>query len=84
MGGRRSSGYSGVKTQKQVLHSAERRSVQDDSAFSVLGVFGSLNDKEFAPVDLHSPFVVVPVIAIVFLACILFSTSTKEDGHESH
>ena len=49
-----------------------------------LGLFGSLKNKESAAVDLHSPYVVVPVIAIVFLACILFSTSTKEDGHESH
>jgi hypothetical protein len=28
-----------------------------------------------------SPFFVVPVIAVVFLASILFATSSKEDGH---
>jgi hypothetical protein len=31
-----------------------------------------------------SPFFVVPVIIVVFLASILFSTSSKEDGHSSH
>lgn len=31
-----------------------------------------------------SPFFVVPVIIAVFAACILFSTSSKEDGHSSH
>jgi hypothetical protein len=31
-----------------------------------------------------SPFLVVPVILVVFLACILFATSSKEDGHSSH
>lgn len=29
---------------------------------------------------ISSPFVVVPVIIVVFLASILFSTSSKEDG----
>ena len=33
--------------------------------------------------DITSPFVVVPVIIVVFFSCILFSTSTKEDGHHS-
>jgi hypothetical protein len=33
---------------------------------------------------LTSPFFVVPVIVVVFFACILFATSTKEDGHSSH
>jgi hypothetical protein len=31
-----------------------------------------------------SPFFVVPLIAIVFFACILFATSSKEDGAEKH
>lgn len=31
-----------------------------------------------------SPFFVVPVIVIVFVAAILFATSTKEDGHSAH
>jgi hypothetical protein len=31
-----------------------------------------------------SPFVVVPVIIAVFSACILWATSTKEDGHSTH
>jgi hypothetical protein len=34
--------------------------------------------------DMTSPFFVVPVIVVVFFAAILFATSTKEDGHESH
>jgi hypothetical protein len=31
-----------------------------------------------------SPFLVVPVIVVVFFSCIFFATSSKEDGHESH
>jgi hypothetical protein len=34
--------------------------------------------------DITSPFFVVPLIAVVFAACILFSTSSKEDGHGAH
>jgi hypothetical protein len=34
--------------------------------------------------NITSPFFVVPVIAIVFAVGILFSTSTKEDGHSAH
>ena len=34
--------------------------------------------------SITSPFFVVPVIVAVFFACILFSTSSKEDGHSSH
>lgn len=34
--------------------------------------------------DITSPFVVVPVMAAVFLVAILFATSSKEDGHSSH
>jgi len=34
--------------------------------------------------SITSPFFVVPVIVIVFLAAILFATSTKEDGHSTH
>ncbi|MGB6686706.1 MAG: hypothetical protein WBE76_02585 [Terracidiphilus sp.] len=33
--------------------------------------------------SISSPFVVFPVIVVVFFACILFGTSSKEDGHES-
>jgi len=31
-----------------------------------------------------SPFFVVPVIVAIFVASILFATSSKEDGHSSH
>lgn len=31
-----------------------------------------------------SPFFVVPVIVAVFVASILFSTSSKEDNHSTH
>jgi hypothetical protein len=31
-----------------------------------------------------SPFFVVPVIIVVFTACILFATSSKEDGPSQH
>ncbi len=34
--------------------------------------------------DITSPFVVVPVIVVVFVACILFGTSSKEDGSSAH
>lgn len=36
--------------------------------------------------DINSPFFVVPVILAVFAVCILWATSTKEDGHaeDSH
>lgn len=30
---------------------------------------------------ISSPFVVVPVIVAVFTVCILWATSSKEDGH---
>ena len=33
--------------------------------------------------NITSPFFVVPLIIIVFATSILFSTSTKEDGHHS-
>jgi hypothetical protein len=32
--------------------------------------------------DITSPFFVVPVLIGVFIACILFATSSKEDAHE--
>jgi hypothetical protein len=31
-----------------------------------------------------SPFFVVPLIVVLFTVLILFATSTREDGHESH
>jgi hypothetical protein len=31
--------------------------------------------------DITSPFFVVPLIVTVFLACIFWGTSSKEDGH---
>jgi hypothetical protein len=34
--------------------------------------------------DINTPFVVVPVIVAVFFACILWATSSKEDGHPAH
>jgi hypothetical protein len=33
---------------------------------------------------LTSPFFVVPMIVTVFAICILWGTSTKEDGHSDH
>lgn len=33
---------------------------------------------------INSPFFVVPVILAVFAACILFATSSKEDGSHDH
>jgi len=34
--------------------------------------------------SITSPFLVVPVLIVVFAVCILFATSSKEDGHASH
>jgi len=34
--------------------------------------------------SITSPFFVVPVIIAVFVACIFFATSSKEDGSSSH
>jgi hypothetical protein len=34
--------------------------------------------------SITSPFVVVPIIVAVFVASILFATSSKEDGHSTH
>jgi hypothetical protein len=34
--------------------------------------------------NISSPFFVVPVIVIIFAVGILFSTSSKEDGHSAH
>jgi len=34
--------------------------------------------------DITSPFFVVPVLVAVFACCILFSTSSKEDGSSAH
>lgn len=34
--------------------------------------------------DITSPYVVVTFIVAVFTACILFATSSKEDGHDHH
>jgi hypothetical protein len=31
-----------------------------------------------------SPFFVVPLIIAVFVVSILFATSSKEDGHDTH
>lgn len=33
--------------------------------------------------DISSPFFVVPVILAIFAVSILFSTSSKEDGHQA-
>jgi len=45
--------------------------------------FGSLSIRS-TPMWITSPFLVVPVIVVVFFSCIFFATSSKEDGHESH
>jgi hypothetical protein len=34
--------------------------------------------------DITSPFFVVSVIIVVFVAALLFATSTKEDGPSTH
>lgn len=34
--------------------------------------------------SISSPFLVVTVIVAVFVASILFATSSKEDGHSAH
>ena len=34
--------------------------------------------------DITSPFIVVPVLAITFLACILFATLTGKEKNSSH
>jgi len=34
--------------------------------------------------DITSPFFVVALIVLVFAVGILFSTSSKEDGHSAH
>ena len=34
--------------------------------------------------NITSPFFVVPVLIVVFLAAILFATSSKEDGSSTH
>jgi hypothetical protein len=34
--------------------------------------------------NITSPFFVVPLIIVIFVAAILFATSTKEDGNSSH
>ena len=34
--------------------------------------------------NIDSPFLVVPVILIVFVVSILFATRSKEDGHSTH
>lgn len=33
---------------------------------------------------ISSPFFIVPLILVIFVAAILFATSSKEDGHSSH
>jgi paraquat-inducible protein B len=34
--------------------------------------------------DISSPFFIVPLIAAIFIAAILFATGSKEDGHSAH
>jgi hypothetical protein len=34
--------------------------------------------------DIASPFFIVPLIAVIFVAAILFATSSKEDEHSAH
>jgi hypothetical protein len=34
--------------------------------------------------DITSPFFVVPLLAVVFLACILVATLTGKEDHSSH
>ena len=34
--------------------------------------------------DINSPFFVVPLLAVIFAAAILFATSSKEDTPEDH
>ncbi len=34
--------------------------------------------------NFSSPYFVVSIIVVIFVAAILFATSTKEDGHSTH
>jgi hypothetical protein len=34
--------------------------------------------------DITSPFFVVPLIAVLFLALTLFAATSREDGHSAH
>ena len=36
------------------------------------------------PMDITSPYVVVAAIVLTFAVSILYSTSSKEDGHNGH
>ena len=45
--------------------------------------FGTLDAGSNA-MNITSPFFVVPMIIVVFAACIFFGASTKEDGHSDH
>jgi hypothetical protein len=40
--------------------------------------------RRSSPMHINSPFFVVPVIIVVFLVCIFFGTSSKEDGHHEN
>jgi hypothetical protein len=43
-----------------------------------------LNQQGACAMHITSPFFVVPVIIVVFVASIMFATSSKEDGSSTH
>jgi hypothetical protein len=45
--------------------------------------FGTLDSGSVA-MNITSPFFVVPMIVVVFAACIFWGTSSREDGHSDH
>jgi hypothetical protein len=57
---------------------------RDRKSGSFAPLFATLNSSKEPAMHISSPFVVVPVIVVVFFASILFATSSKEDGHSSH
>jgi hypothetical protein len=47
---------------------------------SLITEFATLEEQGACAMHITSPFFVVPVIIVVFVASILFATSSKEDG----
>jgi hypothetical protein len=56
----------------------------DTSATNIPRMFLLLYPSGASRMNINSPFFVVPVIIVVFVVCILFGTSSKEDGSPSH
>ena len=60
-----------------------RRRVKSKGASATEPFFVTLT-KRIEHMSITSPFVVVPVIIVIFALAIRFATSSKEDGHSSH